>query len=228
MCNVDAFRAKNDHQINYNCFNEQLLSSQHRPQAQTKGPRTQPSLAKCTPQVELQKSACHNGRPAGKRSSTLRKVTTAIRLRGNVYNELLCVLFLPNDEVDAYPTSRYKRKSVCPARFLWLRPNFCLKRACVARRGNPLESIRLNSYTFDGNRKILLIHRILGVTFCCPPRLWTARFTRQVEVDHLFDDHGDNRVSRLLCKCSNERRLKRARLAHAYLSLICFCANSAF
>ena len=125
------------------------------------------------------------------------------------------MVFLPNDEVDAYPASRYKRTAVCPARFFWLRPNFSLKRACVARRGNSLESLRLNSYTFDGNRKFLSVHRIFGVTFCCPPRLWTTRFTRQVEVDHLFEDHGDNRVSRLLCKRSHEHRRKRARRAHA-------------
>ena len=146
-------------------------------------------------------------------SPTLDRIITAIRIHGNVYNELLCVVFLPNDDVDAYPASRYKRKSVCPTRFFWLRPNFCLKRACVARRGNSFESLPLNSYTFDGNRTFLSVHRILGVTFCCPPRLWTARFTRQVEVDHLFEDHGDNRVSRLLCKRSDEHRRKRARHA---------------
>ena len=58
-----------------------------------------------------------------------------------------------------------------------------------------LESLRLNAYNFGGRRKFLLVHRILGVTFCCPPRLWTFCFTRHTEEGHLFEDHGDNRVS---------------------------------
>ena len=58
-----------------------------------------------------------------------------------------------------------------------------------------LESLRLNAYNFGGRRKFLLVHRILGVTFCCLPRLRTFCFTRHTEEGHLFEDHGDNRVS---------------------------------
>ena len=144
------------------------------------------------------------------------KIEIAIRIRGNVYHEVLCVVFLPNAEVDSFPASRYKRNSVCPARFYWLRPNFRLKRACIARRGNSLESLRLNAYDFCGQRKFLLVHRVLGVTFCCPPTLWSLRFTREVEIDHVFEDHGDNRVSRLDCKRKNDHRAqpKRRALTH--------------
>ena len=100
------------------------------------------------------------------------------------------------------------------ARFCWLRLIFSVKRACVARRGNSLERLRLNAYSVDNNRKLLLVHRAIGKVLL-PTTVVGWSFYSAARCRHLFKDHGDNRVSLLLCERPQEHRGKRARRAHA-------------
>ena len=118
---------------------------------------------------------------------------------GAVQRQLLCMAMLP-EFPDHLPASRYKRTANCPVRFFWLHPDFWLTSAPVVRRGNKQASFWLNTYTFAGGRRLLLVHRVLGVTCRCPRELWHLRFTRKLEVDHLSWNHGDNTLSNLVCK----------------------------
>lgn len=119
--------------------------------------------------------------------------------RGNtVFRERLCVAFLPEDEPDVYLASRYHRRAVCPARFFWLREDFSLKAAPACRRADGQESLRMNAYSAEGRRVYLTVHSVLGLTFRCPPQLWSRRFTDDCEVDHTDQNHGNNLVTNLL------------------------------
>ena len=133
--------------------------------------------------------------------------THAAWIDGAVQRELLCVAILP-EFPDHLPASRYKREACCPVRFFWLQPDFSLKPAPVVRRGNKQESLRVNAYTFTGGRCLLLVHRVLAVTFRCPRQLWHLRFTRKLEVDHLSWNHGNNELSNLLCKPKEEHQAR--------------------
>ena len=109
---------------------------------------------------------------------------------------------------DHLPASRYKRTASCPVRFFWLHSDFSLTAALVVRRGNKQESLRVNAYTFEGRRRLLLIHRVLGVTFRCPGGLWHLRFTRKLEVNHLSWKHGNNALLNLVCKLTETRQAR--------------------
>ena len=136
------------------------------------------------------------------------------RKKSVVQRQLLCVAILP-EFPDSFPASRYKRNACCPVRFFWLQPDLSLTSAPVVSRGNRQDSLRVNSYTYTGGRRLLLVHRLLGVTFRCPRELWHLRFTRKLEVDHLSWNHGNNLLLNLLCKRreTHQARPKRKRRA---------------
>ena len=65
-------------------------------------------------------------------------------------------------------------RHACAARFYWWHPVRGLRLAKLFFRKDNEKSLGLTVYHDDGSQKLTLAHRVLGFTFCCPPRLWTV------------------------------------------------------
>lgn len=132
------------------------------------------------------------------------------RWRGRVQPETLCILLLDNDECDMFPAAKYDRDHEVPARLFWLSSTGLVRRAKLRRRGDEMKSLTFTAYRADGVRVEPLLHRVLGFTFCCNPRVWAQVYTRRLgadvlvsaesakfDVHHRDENHGHNRLANL-------------------------------
>jgi len=116
-------------------------------------------------------------------------------INGVPQRETLCVLLLGT--ADEFSATHYVRNTVVPSRFFWLTRDCSLRRVQLYARGDTMHSMALAAYHDDARREHVTVHRVLGWTFRCPPRLFTSRWSAAVDVEHLDDDHGNNTLSNL-------------------------------
>ena len=114
-------------------------------------------------------------------------------INGMPQRETLCVLLLGSADnflpVSMYDTLSYQRV------FFWLTQDYSLRRAKLYARGDSMHNMALAAYCADARRKHATVHRVLGWTFHCPPRLFTSRWSAAIDVEHLDNDHGNNTLS---------------------------------
>ena len=102
------------------------------------------------------------------------------------------LVYMLSEAVDVYPKEKYFVDSVSPARFFWMNVagDRSLKPADIHGRGDNMESLCITGYNAAGVQKHIAVHRILGWTFLCPPRLLTSRWGGEWDVEHKDDNHG--------------------------------------
>ena len=123
---------------------------------------------------------------------------------GLAVSETLLVKF-KEEHVHLTAAQGYGRDHLLETDFYWLASDFTARLAKVRRRGDANESLAVTCYTSDCVKKHLLVHRVLGFTFKCPPDVWKhCAFWSQVsadsltarsigyEVHHINHNHGCN------------------------------------
>ena len=171
----------------------------------TRLPRTNPVDARFFPPAYV---TCDNGVRLYVAEVRPGVVGGARRNGTEVLPQRLLVQLLENDAFDKYPAEKYKKDGVSPAKFFWFdKATRALLHAEVCWRGDKQHSLRVNSYNADGVRKYLQLHRLLGFTFLCPPRLTPYRWSDDYEVHHVDTDHGNNRLANLEVMTKREHRV---------------------
>ena len=171
----------------------------------TRLPRTNPVDARFFPPAYV---TCENGVRLYVAEVRPVVVGGARRNGTDVLPQTLLVQLLENDALDKYPAEKYKNDSVSPAKFFWFdKATRVLSQAEVCWRGDKQHSLRVNSYNADGVRKYLQLHRLLGWTFLCPPRLTPYRWSKNYEGHHVDTNHGNNKLTNLEVRTKSEHRV---------------------
>ena len=105
--------------------------------------------------------------------------------------ETLCALLL--DTADFFPAARYVKATWSCVRFYWLpHGSKDLRYAPLVARGDTQKSLCIHYRTLGNSRDRMVLHGLLGWTFCCTPDWLRLRWNPRYEINHIDTNHGRN------------------------------------
>ena len=122
------------------------------------------------------------------------KADTAGGRRGTNHErprETLCALLV--EPPDFFPAERYVKATWSCVRFYWLpHGSKNLRYAPLVARGDNEKSLCVHYRTLADARERMVLHGLLGWTFCCTPDLLRLRWDTGYDINHIDTNHGRN------------------------------------
>ena len=118
---------------------------------------------------------------------------------GHPVREVLTIYVL-TESVDIYPQETHMRDTIMGFRFFWVSPHppYQLRRAVLTYGTDEMLSLAITGYPEVGPHRHLAVHRLVAFTFLLTPRLYTMRWDRNLHVEHVDVDHGNNTLNNLV------------------------------
>ena len=105
--------------------------------------------------------------------------------------ETLCAMLV--ETADFFPAERYGIDAWSCARFYWLpHGSKDLRYAPLVARGDNEKSLCIHYRTLVDSRERMVLHGLLGWTFCCTSEWLRLRWDQRFEINHIDTNHGNN------------------------------------
>ena len=97
------------------------------------------------------------------------------------------------ETADFFPAEHYGINIWSCARFYWLpRGSKDLRYAPIVARGDNEKSLCIHYRTIVDYRERMVLHWLLGWTFCCTSEWLRLRCDQKLELNHIDTNHGNN------------------------------------